>query len=128
MAYKRHGTFSVIGGNGTSPRPKSVSLKEAVERLNTKKRGKGKLTPAATRDKIKESRAEAFPSAPQGGSIASPLTEEPDTRVTEIVRICDPSDATVWVDVEAATQVTFLDANGSEVIMNLVPDTTGNCP
>ena len=126
---KRGGTFSVIGGNGSVPTTKGLSLNEAIERINNKKRGKGRLDPAPEREGLSKSVAVALPTSQAlGGSIASPLTEQPDTRVTEIVRICDPSDANTFVEVEAATQITFLDANGNQVIMNLTPDLTGNCP
>jgi len=125
-----NGTFSVVG-NIRPKKSDAMTLGEAVERLNAKKRGKGKLKPAATRDAIDTSIAQAVPTLitpTTGGGIASPLTEVADTRVTAVVRICDPMDATRWIDIEAATQITFEDANGDEVIMNLLPDTTGNCP
>ena len=73
------GTFSVIGRNGSVPKKtgQGLSLAEAIERINAKKRGKGRLGPAAKRDKIAVSTAEAVPgTAATGGSIGSPWVEQ----------------------------------------------------
>ena len=122
MAYKRHGAFPVIGGGGTSPRPKSVSLKEAVERLNTKKRGKGKLTPAATRDKIKESRAVAFPTAANGKGLVSPWVEQYYDGAEGYYSMTSSDGLFVF---EYPTQTTYIDADGtgvSFIVKHLDPD------
>ena len=108
---------------------KYLGLNKIIDRANRKKRGKGRIGVAANRGAINKGIAVARPTGTtpsQGGGLVSPLTEQ--ERVTEIVRICDPGDATVWVEVEAATQITFTDAVGTEFILNLTPDTTGNCP
>lgn len=99
--------------------PEPVNLSEAIGRLLPKKRGKGRLPPAASRGAIGESVSEAVPSAaePGGAGVNWPLTEI--SRVSETVRVYDPADASVFIDIERATQVTFQDAGGEQVVMNL---------
>lgn len=59
------------------PIAKGLSLAEAIERINAKKRGQGRLGPAATRDKIDVSIAEAVPgTAPSEGDVGSPWVEQ----------------------------------------------------
>jgi hypothetical protein len=56
-----------------------------------------------------------------GGStgIASPLTEQ--SRVTANREIADPFDPAYVITIAEPTQITFTDANGAEVVMNLEP-------
>jgi hypothetical protein len=61
-----------------------------------------------------------------GELIASPLTEQ--SRETTTVRICCETNSDYFIDIDVATQVTFLDSNGNTVVLNLTPDTTSNCP
>lgn len=54
-----------------------VTLADAIERLTKKKRGRGRLDPAASRDAIGVSVAEAVPTATEPGSgVVSPLVEQ----------------------------------------------------
>ena len=60
------------------PIAKGLSLAEAIDRINAKKRGRGRLGPAASRDKIAVSIVEAVPASTptQSTSLASPWVEQ----------------------------------------------------
>ncbi len=60
------------------------SIQEQLERLAGKKRGKGRLPPAAPRAALPADTVTVYPTAesPNGGGIASPLTEQAYTGET----------------------------------------------
>jgi len=107
-----------------------MGLREDLKRFINTSRGRGRLDPAPERDAIGISVSEGLPTANEpstgGGGIASPLTEQ--SRVTQTVRICCDTDPTLFVDFEVSTQITFLDADSNEIVLDLTPDLTSNCP
>lgn len=60
------------------------SIQEQLERLTGKKRGKGRLKPAAARGAIPADTVTVYPSAssPGGAGVAWPLVEQPYTGST----------------------------------------------
>ncbi len=59
------------------PIAKGLSLAEALDRIKAKKRGQGRLPPAAKRDKINVSVVETIPgSTQQSSSLQSPWVEQ----------------------------------------------------
>lgn len=75
--YKNGNEYSEYKNGGTD-------ISESIERLaGTRKRGKGRLKPAATREKIGKAVSTAYPDAASGTAnptgISGPLTEQPYT-------------------------------------------------
>lgn len=93
----------------------------ALSRRN--KRQRENFGVAVPKDPIPASAGVGLPvegsSAPSAGGLAWPLTEI--SRVTETVRIYDPSDVTVWVDVERVIELTVIDDDGTEGKIILTP-------
>lgn len=111
---KYGGTFSVIGGNGSVPTTKGLSLNEAIDRINNKKRGKGRLDSAPEREALPKSVAVALPTSQAlGGGIASPLTEQPYTGSTYY----DLTSSDGLFVFEYPDQTEYLDANGETVVV-----------
>ena len=116
---KYGGTFSVIGGNGSVPTTKGLSLNEAIERINNKKRGKGRLDSAPEREALPKSVAVALPTSQAlGGGVASPLTEQ--TYDGTLFYALTSSDGLFVFEYPAYTD--YLDANNNPLrIIHLDP-------
>ena len=111
---KYGGTFSVIGGNGSVPTTKGLSLNEAIDRINNKKRGKGRLDSAPEREALPKSVAVALPASQAlSGGIASPLVEQPYTGST-FYQLTSSDGLFVF---EFSDQTEYLDANNASVIV-----------
>lgn len=86
------------------------------------KRQRDTLGVATPHDPIPSSAGVGLPVEGTGGGsggLAWPLTEV--ERVTEVVRIYDPSDASIWVDVERVIELTVEDADGVQGKLILTP-------
>lgn len=109
-------------GNSYSDRGGGDDITDQIDRLLPKKRGKGRLGPAPSREALPVSVAEVLPeSTKPGGGISWPLTET--SRVTETVRVYDPNDATRYVDVERVTELYLEDDEGNAASIILTPTT-----
>lgn len=95
----------------------ATDIGELLNRLGARKRGKGRLGPAANRDGLAVSIAEALPSAadPRGfGGIASPLTEVGPTQNATTFSLTS-SDGLFVLTFDSETE--YLDANGDTVVI-----------
>lgn len=98
----------------------------AINNLSRRpKRNREPLGTAPTPEDIPASRNEqdravAEETSPgSGGGLLSPLTEQ--SRETQTLKVYDPSDATIWVEVEQITKLVMKDAAEVEIEFNFTP-------
>ena len=110
----------------------SKTLTDDLRRIVLKPtRGKGKLTSLKTRESIPASKGSAVEagedktSSSTDGGIASPLTEQEETRVYHgNVRQIKSTDGFIVIEYQNVKQVYFKDNNGSNVMFEYVDYTT----
>ena len=102
-------------------RNKYLGLNKIIDRANRKKRGKGRIGPAANRDKINKGVGVARPAAkPTGGGVASPLEEQYYDGAVGYYSMTSSDGLFVF---EYGVQTDYIDGNGDTVtVVHLDPD------
>ena len=89
---------------------RALPLNEAVDRLIPKKRGTGRLPPAAARDAVDVSVAIAYPSAAKGTGIVSPWVEQYYDGAEGFYNLTSSDGLFVF---EFGAETTYVDADGA---------------